>query len=187
MKKYQIAVLISAKLDQNKAREEFDAFKKILTNHKAQNLVELSFNQRQLAYKINKENNAYYGYVDFEIEPKNLPKIEEELRLEKAILRYLITVWEDYKVEARDKREIKETEKPGTTPEKPLIGKKEVVKTTEKEENVVKEAEVAKKSSAPKKPTKDEKEVKKDEKKAEKPKKISKKDLDKKLEELLGE
>lgn len=157
MKKYQFAVLVSAKLDQNKAREVFENVKNILEKNNAKNLEELSFNQRQLAYRISKENNAYYGYVDFEIDPQKLPKIEQDLKLEKEILRYLITIWENYKSSStREVTEIKKEEAPKAKP-----------KAEEKEVKPKKEAEVEKPKKAPKK--------------------ASKKELNEKLEELLGE
>lgn len=46
--------------------------------------------RRKLAYEIDKQRDGYYVQMDAEIEARNLPELERNLKLSASILRYLI-------------------------------------------------------------------------------------------------
>lgn len=46
--------------------------------------------RRKLAYEIDKQRDGYYVCMSADIDPKNLPELERNLRLAPSILRYLI-------------------------------------------------------------------------------------------------
>lgn len=46
--------------------------------------------RRKLAYEINKQRDGYYVCFNAEIDPKNLPELERNLRLSPNVLRYLL-------------------------------------------------------------------------------------------------
>ena len=46
--------------------------------------------RRKLAYEIDKQRDGYYVYMDAEIDAKNLPELERNLKLSPSILRHLI-------------------------------------------------------------------------------------------------
>ncbi|MCG3175321.1 MAG: 30S ribosomal protein S6 [Candidatus Omnitrophica bacterium] len=46
--------------------------------------------RRRLAYKINKKNEGHYVLLNFQIDPKQTKKLEQSLRLNDQILRYLL-------------------------------------------------------------------------------------------------
>lgn len=50
---------------------------------------EKDMGDRELAYEINKEDRARYRLFNVKLDPVNLPKIEESLKLRREILRYL--------------------------------------------------------------------------------------------------
>ncbi len=46
--------------------------------------------RRKLAYEIDKQRDGYYVLMNAEIDPKNLPELERNLKLSPDILRYLL-------------------------------------------------------------------------------------------------
>lgn len=46
--------------------------------------------KRKLAYPIGKHRNAYFGWTTFTIAPEHLPAIEQRLKSEQAVLRFLV-------------------------------------------------------------------------------------------------
>lgn len=46
--------------------------------------------RRKLAYEIDKQREGYYVFFNVEIDTKNLPELERNLKLSPSILRYLI-------------------------------------------------------------------------------------------------
>ena len=46
--------------------------------------------RRKLAYEIDKQRDGYYVFFEAEIDPKNLPELERNLRLSPTVLRYLL-------------------------------------------------------------------------------------------------
>ncbi|MDZ4231431.1 MAG: 30S ribosomal protein S6, partial [Patescibacteria group bacterium] len=51
---------------------------------------EQQIEQIELAYPINKHNNAHFGCVHFELDPGDIDAIKDALKFEDNILRYLI-------------------------------------------------------------------------------------------------
>jgi small subunit ribosomal protein S6 len=46
--------------------------------------------RRKLAYEIDKQRDGYYVCMTAEVDPKNLPELERNLRISPSILRYLL-------------------------------------------------------------------------------------------------
>jgi small subunit ribosomal protein S6 len=46
--------------------------------------------RRRLAYEIDKQRDGYYVCMTAEIDPRNLPELERNLRLSPDVLRYLL-------------------------------------------------------------------------------------------------
>jgi small subunit ribosomal protein S6 len=46
--------------------------------------------RRKLAYEIDKQRDGFYVCMQAEIDPKNLPELERNLRLSATVLRYLL-------------------------------------------------------------------------------------------------
>ncbi len=51
--------------------------------------------RQKLAYAINKEHNAYFGWTAFRTNPDTIAGLEKKLKTESSILRYLIVEGED--------------------------------------------------------------------------------------------
>ncbi|KKR88963.1 MAG: 30S ribosomal protein S6 [Candidatus Wolfebacteria bacterium GW2011_GWA2_42_10] len=83
LKNYEIGFLIK---DENDRQE----IVKALNNYQAAIINEGEINGIRLAYPIKKETAAYFGYVHFSAEPAIIKKLEDSLRLNPKILRFLI-------------------------------------------------------------------------------------------------
>ena len=46
--------------------------------------------RRKLAYEIDKQRDGYYVLMNADIDPKNLPELERNLKLSPTVLRYLL-------------------------------------------------------------------------------------------------
>lgn len=195
MKTYEITFISKEDLDEKQIKD-------VLTPLGAKVLSVTLIGEKQLIYKIKKEDRGFYSSVLFEIEPEKITDINKKMALEEEIIRFLIVAKKPSQLLAAEEKlvrskiiptEIEEPKKikvPEEIEEPKEIEKPKVIETI-KEEKIEKKKEVAK----PKKP------VKKSEKDV-KPK-ISKevaeieteteseedrlKALDKKLDELLKE
>jgi len=50
----------------------------------------LPWGRRKLAYEIDKQRDGFYVLMHAEIDPKNLPELERNMRLSPNVLRYLL-------------------------------------------------------------------------------------------------
>ncbi|MDO8560625.1 MAG: 30S ribosomal protein S6 [bacterium] len=101
-KQYEIAYLISPK---TKEEEVFGEAGKItgFIQDTANGLIDHIAEPKQirLAYPINKSRDAYFGWTRFTVKPEALADFEKKLKLEKAIMRYLIVEAEEEPVRTR--------------------------------------------------------------------------------------
>ena len=74
---------------------------------KQEDKSEQFFTRKKLAYPIGQAKNAYYATIDFELEPLKIKILEDKLRIEEIILRYLIVKKETRKPKKIRERKIK--------------------------------------------------------------------------------
>ena len=102
VKQYEIAYLISPK---TKEEDVFGEAGKItgFIQATASGLIGHIAEPKQirLAYPINKSRDAYFGWTRFTINPETLADFEKKLKLEKAIMRYLIVEAEEEPIRIR--------------------------------------------------------------------------------------
>ncbi len=105
VKKYEIGFLL-------KSEEDAKEINKTLEKNKANILKSGEVSKIKLAYKINKEQFASFGYIRFEAEPSSIKKIKEELKTAKSVLRVMIIILPKTPPEAKRKeRFFKKPEK----------------------------------------------------------------------------
>ena len=80
---YEIAFLINLS-------EDKDAILKHLQAVKAEVALEGPVSEISLAYPVLKKNRAYFGFIHFKLNTENLGALNDALRLDKKILRFLI-------------------------------------------------------------------------------------------------
>jgi ribosomal protein S6 len=96
-KHYEIGFLL-------KSEEKKSEIKKILENQKVEITEEGAIVGIKLAYPIEKENFAHFGYIRFIGEPSAIKEIDYDAKNSADILRHLITVYPAEKI-AKAKKE----------------------------------------------------------------------------------
>lgn len=91
LKKYEIAYLVSENvLEDDVVRVVGIVTKTVSDAGGAIDRIEEPL-KRKLAYPINKERNAYFGYTTFQISPSSVNDLNKKLSSEKEVIRYLVT------------------------------------------------------------------------------------------------
>lgn len=93
MRKYEFMLII----DPNKAAEinsVTETIKKHITDNNGNIISENNMGIRKLEYQVKKRDKGYYYLVEFEIDQKELPEIEKEIKLDGNIIKYLVSVLE---------------------------------------------------------------------------------------------
>ncbi len=85
MNTYELTVI----LRNNEVEALIERVKEILKKHGTVILSENSPGNKKLAYQIERENEAYYLFMNADISPDSVKKIISEFRLNSDILRYL--------------------------------------------------------------------------------------------------
>jgi small subunit ribosomal protein S6 len=188
MKTYELTFALGEKFTEEEAEKIKEQVKKNLPDIEI--IKEEFLGRKKLAYKINKNDFGYYYVITFKTDPENIVKIDEKLKLNQDMMRYLITA-----MKSRPAKIVKPKTDKVPTPQGVGIPTASVGKTPkpEKLEKIEKTPETkAIKEKA--KPKKEEKKVEKIEKpKKAKPKITDEieteekkmKELDEKLDEIL--
>ena len=159
MKKYELVYIIHPDLEGNTAKIT-EKVKSKVENLGGKVLNEESWGKKKLAYEINKNSFGIYEFMLAEVEPASVKELERALRLSEEIIRSLVVqAEEEVESKPRDKKAAKKVEE---------------VKP-EKEEKVEKEVKA-----------KEVKESKKTKVEKEKEAKDRQKELDEKLQEIIG-
>ena len=89
MSKYELAVVVSAKLEDD-ARAEVIEKVKALVERFGGNITDVDeWGKKRLAYEIQKMKEAYYYFIHFESETTTPGEIEERIRIMDGVIRYL--------------------------------------------------------------------------------------------------
>jgi len=130
--RYELMTLVNPEASTVEYKKHVDAIKKLLTDHGADIWHEEDWGKRELAYTIKKHDYAYYLILNFDMEPSEMPKMEEQLRIVNFVLRHLvIKVPENYTPQTYDldfeeERPTKEEAAKKPTPTKKVAPVKEV-------------------------------------------------------------
>ncbi|MEE0955020.1 MAG: 30S ribosomal protein S6 [Eubacterium sp.] len=90
MHKYELALVVSAKLDDD-ARAAVVEKAKDYINRTGATIGEVEDQgKKRLAYEIAKEKEAYYYFIPFEADAKAPAEVERHARIMDNVLRYLI-------------------------------------------------------------------------------------------------
>lgn len=88
--KYELSFWFSSRLEEKEVEQKFEDLSKQLGKWNATVLFSQSPQLKPLAYPVQKEKNAYFGYMQFEIPQEGLAKLQEEWKLNKDIIRFMI-------------------------------------------------------------------------------------------------
>ena len=89
MSKYELAVVVSAKLEDDARAEVIEKVKALVTRFGG-NVTDVDeWGKKRLAYEIQKMKEAYYYFIHFESETTTPGEIEERIRIMDGVIRYL--------------------------------------------------------------------------------------------------
>ena len=91
MSKYEIAVVVSAKLEDEDRAAVIEKVKGFVERYNGTVGEVDDWGKKKLAYEIQKMSEAYYYFVHFESEDSECPNhLEKELRIMDGVIRYLV-------------------------------------------------------------------------------------------------
>ena len=90
MEKYELAVVISSKVEENVRSETLAKCKALIERFGGQVGNVEDWGKKRLAYEIDRMNEAYYYFVKFEAEPTAPAEIESRMRVMDNVIRYLL-------------------------------------------------------------------------------------------------
>ena len=90
MNKYELALVVSAKLDNEGVAAAVDNAKQLIERFGGQVSEVEEWGKRKLAYEIQKQTEAFYFFVQFEADTTAPAEIESRMRIMENVLRYLV-------------------------------------------------------------------------------------------------
>jgi len=87
---YEISFVLSGRLIEAELSALIEKIKKIFEEMGAKIIKDAEFIKIHLSYAIKKEEEAFFGYFWFELEPTKLSELKRSFTFEKNILRYLV-------------------------------------------------------------------------------------------------
>ena len=89
MNKYELCVVVSAKLEDEERSALLDRVKEVITRFGGQISDVDEWGKKKLAYEIQKQSEGFYYFVHFEAEPPCPAEVESRVRIMDGVLRYL--------------------------------------------------------------------------------------------------
>ena len=89
MKKYEVALVVSAKVEDEVRVATVEKAKEAITSVGGQITNVDEWGKKQLAYEIQKMNEGFYYFIQFDAETTMPGELEQKLRIMDNVLRYL--------------------------------------------------------------------------------------------------
>ena len=89
MNKYELAVVLSAKLEDEERAAAIEKVTGYITRFGGTVADIDEWGKKRLAYEIQKMKEGYYSFIQFEGETTVPAELEERLRIEETVLRFL--------------------------------------------------------------------------------------------------
>lgn len=89
MNKYELSVVVSAKIEDDARAEVIEKVKALVTRFGG-NVTDVDeWGKKRLAYEIQKMNEGYYYFIHFDAETTVPGEVEQRIRIMDNVLRYL--------------------------------------------------------------------------------------------------
>ncbi len=92
MRTYELMILIDPNLQDEEKKSLLDKVHQAITTNNGKIIKTNQWGKRKLAYEIKKYQEAFYVVIDFELEPGFIANIENSIRFEEKIIRYLLVI-----------------------------------------------------------------------------------------------
>lgn len=86
MNTYHLTLILKVDLSEKERGEILDKITKSFAKKDKEDL----WGSRDLAYPIKKQKKGWYAHFEFGAEPKSIPSLDKQLKLEEDVLRYLL-------------------------------------------------------------------------------------------------
>ena len=90
MTKYELAVIVNAKIEDDARAAAVDKCKALIERFGGQITNVDEWGKKKLAYEINKMNEGFYYFIQFDAEPTAPADIEKRVRIVDGVIRYLL-------------------------------------------------------------------------------------------------
>lgn len=90
MNKYELTLVLDGKAGAAKKKKVSEALEKLLKLFKGEIKESKEWGVKELAYKIGKSETGFYLFFELEMEPSAVKQLNEKLRNDADVLRYLI-------------------------------------------------------------------------------------------------
>ncbi len=88
MRRYELMVLMTDRLDEEAAQAAFEKAKSVLAAQGGNLLDEAWWGKRKLAYEIDKRDHGFYGVLDFEATTDAVVELERQLKISDDVTRF---------------------------------------------------------------------------------------------------
>ena len=90
MNKYELVVVVSAKLEEEERAAEIENVSNLVTRFGGTITDVEEWGKKKLAYEIQKMSEAYYYFIHFDTDNTDCPnEIEDQIRIMENVIRYL--------------------------------------------------------------------------------------------------
>ena len=90
MNKYELAVVVSAKIEDDERAQVIEKVKALVERFGGQISDVDEWGKKRLAYEIQKMKEGFYYFIQFEAESSAPAEIESRIRIMDNVLRYLV-------------------------------------------------------------------------------------------------
>jgi len=90
MNKYELTIVLDGKSGAAKKKKIVESFEKVLETFKGKVTESNDWGVKELAYKIGKSESGLYLYFELELDPKGAKSLNEKLRTDADVLRFLL-------------------------------------------------------------------------------------------------
>ena len=90
MNKYELAVVVSAKIEDDERAATLEKVKEIITSNGGNITNVDEWGKKRLAYEVQKTKEAFYYFIQFDGQSTVPAEIESRVRLMENVVRYLV-------------------------------------------------------------------------------------------------
>lgn len=92
MRNYELMILFDPNLQDEEKKVLLEKIHQTITTNKGTIIKTNEWGKRKLSYEIKKYKEAFYVLIDFELEPHNIANLENSIKFEEKIIRYLLVL-----------------------------------------------------------------------------------------------
>ena len=90
MNKYELAVVVSAKIEDDARTAVIEKVKRTIEKHGGQITNIDEWGKKKLAYEIQKMSEGFYYFIQFDANPEVPAELEQRVRIMDHVLRFLV-------------------------------------------------------------------------------------------------